>query len=110
MQVPPPPGKDAAAPCNADGLFSSFCSGTAVAKVSDFGLSKRIKTGEEHLPHVQQGTLFFAAPELAQGGQLHEASDVYSFGVIMWELMMGCPVSVESCAPPAQPTDCNGRI
>ena len=55
--------------------------------------------GDAYVPNVRQGTLFFIAPELAQGGQLHPASDVYGFGVIMWELMMGLPVSVEACGP-----------
>ena len=86
--------------CSEADVAASLASGTAVAKVSDFGLSKRMKAGEAYVPNVRQGTLFFIAPELAHGGQLHPASDVYSFGVIMWELMMGLPVSVETCAPP----------
>jgi serine/threonine protein kinase len=81
-------------------LTQSFAAGDVTAKVSDFGLSKRMKSKQEYMPNIRQGTPFFMAPELSQKHQLHQQSDVYGFGVTMWELMMGYPVSLEMCALP----------
>lgn len=50
------------------------------AKVSDFGLSAKRKSGFV-------GTPFWMAPELLSGGFITRESDVYSFGVTLWELM-----------------------
>lgn len=50
------------------------------AKVSDFGLSQKRKSG-----HI--GTPYWMAPELLDGGDVSTASDVYAFGVTFWELM-----------------------
>jgi guanylate cyclase, other len=50
------------------------------AKVSDFGLSQKRKSGH-------MGTPYWMAPELLDGGDVSTASDVYAFGVTLWELM-----------------------
>jgi serine/threonine protein kinase len=50
------------------------------AKVSDFGLSKKRKSG-------LSGTPYWMAPELLEGGDVSIASDIYAFGVTVWELM-----------------------
>jgi serine/threonine protein kinase len=86
--------------CSHIDLLNSFASSKAVAKVSDFGLSKRMKMNEDYLPNIRQGTPFFMAPELSSQYQLHPQSDVYGYGVMMWELMMGVPVSLEMCDHP----------
>ena len=50
------------------------------AKVSDFGLSQKRKSG-----HI--GTPYWMAPELLMGGHVSTAGDIYAFGVTLWELM-----------------------
>lgn len=50
------------------------------AKISDFGLSAKRKTGFV-------GTPFWMAPELLRGGFISTKSDVYAFGVTLWEVM-----------------------
>lgn len=57
-----------------------------IAKVSDFGLSKRLITGQRYAQTASLGTLSHLAPELIRSGNLSFASDVYSFGIILWEL------------------------
>jgi serine/threonine protein kinase len=82
-------------------LHDSLLAGTVTAKVSDFGLSKRLRPGEDRLSNIRQGTPFFMAPEVSQHHEIYPESDVYGFGVIMWEVMMGMPVCYEQCAPHA---------
>ncbi len=50
------------------------------AKVSDFGLSQKRKSG-------YIGTPYWMAPELLAGGDVSTSSDIYAFGVTLWELM-----------------------
>ena len=76
-------------------LLAGLAAGGVTAKISDFGLSKRMHSKQAYVANVRQGTPLFMAPELAQKHQLHPQSDVYSFGVMMWEIMMGLPVALE---------------
>lgn len=57
-----------------------------VGKIADFGLSVKIKRGEQHVSGIQHGTEGYVAPEVLQTRRMVKASDVYSFGIIMWEL------------------------
>ena len=55
-------------------------------KIADFGLSVKIKRGEQHVSGIQHGTEGYVAPEVLQTRRMVKASDVYSFGILMWEL------------------------
>lgn len=57
-----------------------------IGKIADFGLSVKIKRGEQHVSGIQHGTEGYVAPEVLQTRRMVKASDVYSFGIIMWEM------------------------
>lgn len=59
------------------------------AKISDFGLSKLLDSGESHIATRVMGTFGYVAPEYANSGLLNEKSDVYSFGVLVLEAVTG---------------------
>lgn len=58
-----------------------------VAKLSDFGLSR--KFGGATQQTEQCGTLTYMPPELLKDGLISKAMDIYSLGVLMWELSTG---------------------
>eukprot|EP00644_Phytophthora_capsici_P007091 jgi/Phyca11/506779/fgenesh2_kg.PHYCAscaffold_22_\ len=64
-----------------------------VAKISDFGVSKRRKQRDEHRgvssggPQTAEvGTAAWIAPEVIKGARYDQKADIYSFGVVMCEL------------------------
>ena len=65
-------------------------SGTVVAKIGDFGLSRR--TAEQTSMTALIGTIQYMAPEMltsASAGRVEYSSavDVFSFGIILWQLV-----------------------
>ncbi|KAG2424697.1 hypothetical protein HXX76_014273 [Chlamydomonas incerta] len=60
-----------------------------VARIADFGLSKRMGEGQTHASHCWQGTPYYTAPEVETEGRLSKAADVYGFGVVLVELLTG---------------------
>ena len=59
------------------------------ARLSDFGIARRISPGKSHASTFVVGTIGYIDPEYARTSRLTEKSDVYSFGVVLLELLTG---------------------
>jgi hypothetical protein len=56
-------------------------------QLSDFGLTKIVRDGDQVVNHRGAGTVTHLAPEmLRQGSAITTAVDAYAFGVMMWEV------------------------
>ncbi|RWW78421.1 hypothetical protein BHE74_00013367 [Ensete ventricosum] len=60
-----------------------------LAKLSDFGVSRVVPPGGNHVSTEVVGTLGYVDPESFPAGHVSEATDVYSFGVVLLELVTG---------------------
>ena len=56
------------------------------AKLSDFGLAKRVETGA-FLAQTRVGTPFYCSPELVSGAVYGSPSDVWALGVVAYEML-----------------------
>ncbi|WP_157605816.1 serine/threonine protein kinase [Schlesneria paludicola] len=59
-----------------------------IVKIGDVGLSKRIDSDRQRLQTQSVGTVYYMAPEVANG-QYGPGVDVYSLGVMLYELITG---------------------
>jgi len=67
-------------------LFGDPTLPKVIAKVSDFGMSARLKPEETHVSNVHSGTVTHMAPEVLLAGKLSKAADVYAFGILLFEM------------------------
>ncbi|XVE83575.1 hypothetical protein DITRI_Ditri16bG0098000 [Diplodiscus trichospermus] len=58
------------------------------ARLADFGLSKLIDRGQNHVLTTMRGTPGYMAPEWSSA-TITEKVDVYSFGIVVWEILCG---------------------
>ncbi|GBD36747.1 Serine/threonine-protein kinase StkP [bacterium HR36] len=68
-------------------VFLADCSPAGHVKVGDCGLSK-IMARQPSQTHTQLGTVYYMAPEMAQG-KYGPAVDVYAAGVMLYQLLTG---------------------
>jgi serine/threonine protein kinase len=69
-------------------------SGKLVARLVDFGIAKKLPTGDEHNPTLTGtgqivGSPQYMSPEQCLGHTLDIRSDIYSFGLVMFEALTG---------------------
>ncbi|ELR16409.1 protein kinase domain containing protein [Acanthamoeba castellanii str. Neff] len=72
-------------------ILVTTSNGEYQAKVTDFGLSKRVTSGRvrHSFSHSQAcGPIKWMSPEALRQNRLSKQSDVYSFGVVMWEILL----------------------
>lgn len=75
--------------------------GRQVAKLCDFGLSRRTEDGGRITQSRVAETLAYMAPEQSEGDTAEPAADVYSIGALGYELLTGHPPVVG--APALEP-------
>ncbi|KAH7844877.1 hypothetical protein Vadar_032582 [Vaccinium darrowii] len=59
------------------------------AKLSDFGLSKLLRSEQSGLFTTMRGTRGYLAPEWLSSSAVSDKSDVYSFGMVLLEIVSG---------------------
>ena len=64
-------------------------SSEGVAKVTDFGVSRRFRPASGQLPRVSAGSLPYESPEQLRGEVVGDRSDIFSFGVMFYEMLTG---------------------
>ena len=94
-------------------------SADGTAKLMDFGLARSISSRLTSQGTIM-GTVFYLAPEQAQGRTIDQRSDLYSFGVMLYELLTGelpftaddplAVISQHIHAPLVPPRAKNGQI
>ena len=72
-----------------ENLMFSECGGTL--KITDFGLSKFLESGDATQTEGIAGTRQYMSPEQTQGHKLDGRSDIFSAGVVLYEALTGRP-------------------
>ena len=84
-----------------------------VAKLADFGLSKRVPRGAQTV-HVEHGTEAYIPAEVWRTLEYSKAADIYAIGLLVWEAYHGLFWQAHhemlkrlGCAPHCEATHCN---
>lgn len=59
------------------------------AKVTDFGIARRVFSSSDTTPGIMAGTPRAMSPEQTLGGAAGPSTDLFSFGVLCWEVLTG---------------------
>lgn len=65
-------------------------------KITDFGHSRRMATGEQTAPPMQGGDLMFAPPEYSKDAELSPSFDMWSLGCIICEMATMSQIAARS--------------
>ena len=87
-QIPNPNPRPGAGPRDLPEEAQDFCEG---AKITDFGLAKRLDSAGMTRPGAIMGTPSYMPPEQARGDGVGPAADQYALGAIFYECLVGKP-------------------
>ena len=86
--IPNPNPRPGAGPRDLPEEAQDFCEG---AKITDFGLAKRLDSAGMTRPGAIMGTPSYMPPEQARGDGVGPAADQYALGAIFYECLVGKP-------------------
>jgi serine/threonine protein kinase len=66
-------------------IESSF----GLAKISDFGISKKLQSANQPTTQTYTGTLCYMSPERLENKEYSFSSDIWSLGIVIYEMATG---------------------